>query len=349
MAKVSFKCLPVGNLPYEDNMAATRMMVKLFEHIPYLAVMSVADQNDNLVNRTITHIPGVKIKDKRILFRDGNDNFKEATVKLDEAFNSFDLEKLEDFKLESFFFPKYMQILKRVKPKETVVNILGPFTVSQMIEHKDKLQLLSDKFYRKLIIQSVAVKAMWAIAQIKSVSPETTPIIVLEEPLLCKYGSVKRENEDVTRDIVTNLFSKVIQKIKECHGLVCIQSFEKCDWQIPIEAGADIISFDAFNNPNNLNIIAEKVNNFLVAGGRINWGIVPVKNETTVKALTIDKLTDHFIKTVESLIDAGVSERLAYNRSSVSIQGNIDKLPLIFAEKALILSTQLAKRIPHKG
>lgn len=349
MAKVSFKCLPVGDLPYEDNMAATRMMVKLFEQIPYLAMMPIADSNDNLVNRTLTHIPGVKIKDKKVHFRDGNDNFKAAFAKLDEAFNSFDVEKLERFKLESFFFPKYMQILKRIKPKETVVNIFGPFTVSQKLEHKDKLQLLSDKFYRKLVVQAVAVKAMWAIAQIKSVSPETVPIIVLEEPLLYKYGDIKRENEDVTRDIVINMFSKVIQKIKECHGLVCIQSFEKCDWQIPIEAGADIISFDAFNNPNNLNIIAEKVNNFLIGGGRINWGIVPVRNESIVRALTIDKLVNHFEKTVESLIDSGVSERLAYNRSLVSIQGNIDKLPLIFAEKALILSTQLAKRIPYKS
>lgn len=349
MAKVSFKCLPVGDLPYEDNMAATRMMVKLFEHIPYLAMMPEAEPNDNLATRTLTHIPGVKIKDRKIYFRDGNDNFKAACAKLDVAFNTFDIEMLEDFKLESFFFPKYMQILQRIKPEETVVNILGPFTVSQMLEHKDKLQLLADKFYRKLVIQSVAVKAMWAIAQIKSVSPDTTPIIVLEEPLLYKYGDVKRENEDVTRDVIINMFSKVIQKIKECHGLVCLQSFEKCDWQIPIEAGIDIISFDAFNNPNNLNIIAEKINNFLIGGGRINWGIVPVRNEATVKALNIDKLTNHFVKTVDSLIDAGVSERLAYNRSSVSIQGNINKLPLIFAEKALILSTQLAKRIPFKS
>ena len=139
------------------------------------------------------------------------------------------------------------------------------------------------------------------------------------------------------------------QKIKENHGSVGFQCFEKCDWQIPIEAGADIISFDAFNNPNNLTIIAEKVNNFLVGGGRINWAIVPVNNESVVKNLNIDFLYDKFVKTVEGLIDAGVSERLAYNRAMVSVNGHLDKLPLIFAEKALILTTQLSKRIPFKN
>ena len=145
------------------------------------------------------------------------------------------------------------------------------------------------------------------------------------------------------------MFAKVIQKIKECHGLVGIQCFEKCDWQIPIEAGADIISFDAYNNPNNLNIIAEKINDFLAGGGRINWGIVPVMTEALVKSLTVDQVYDRFAKTVENLVIAGVSERLAYNRAMVSINGNVNKLPLIFAEKALMLSVQLSKRIPHKS
>lgn len=160
---------------------------------------------------------------------------------------------------------------------------------------------------------------------------------------------IKRENEDVTRETVINLFTKVINKIKEYHGLVGIQCFEKCDWQIPLEAGADIISFDAYNNPNNLNIIAEKINNFLIGGGRINWAIVPVKTEALVKSLNIDSVYNRFIKTIDGLVLSGVSERLAYNRSTVSIQGNVDKLPIIFAEKALILSTQLAKRIPFKS
>ena len=145
------------------------------------------------------------------------------------------------------------------------------------------------------------------------------------------------------------MFAKVIQKIKECHGLVGIQCFEKCDWQIPIEAGADIISFDAYNNPNNLNIIAEKINDFLVGGGRINWGIVPVMTEALVKSLTVDQVYDRFAKTVENLVIAGVSERLAYNRAMVSINGNVNKLPLIFVEKALLLSVQLSKKIPHKS
>ena len=71
--------------------------------------------------------------------------------------------------------------------------------------------------------------------------------------------------------------------------------------------------------------------------------------EAVVKSLNIDYIAHRLCATMDGLILAGVPERLVYNSALVSIQGNVDKLPIIFAEKAVILSTQLAKRIPNKG
>ena len=349
MVKISFKCFPNGSLPYETNEAATKMMVKLFENVPYLAMLPVISMDENMLFRTLSNVQGIRVKDRKAFLEPDEKKFKQSLLFLDSAYNSMNPESIEKYSINSVFFPKYLQILKRIKPKETVLNLLGPFSVAYALSKKDGPQVLTDKCYRKFVIQAICLKAAWAINKIQEVSPETKPIIVLEEPWYCQYGDIKRENEDLTRELVLNLFSKVIRKIKELGAAVAIQSFEKCDWQLPIEAGVDIISFDAYNNPNNLNIIAEKVNDFLAAGGRINWAIVPVKNEAMVKSLTIDYLYDRFVKTLEGLIVSGVSERLAYNRALVSIQGDVNHLPLIFAEKALILSTQLAKRISMKS
>ncbi len=343
--KLSFKCLPVGDLPYETNELATKLTVKLFENVPFLANMPNASEDESVINRSVSNLPGVKIKDKKIIFKEGP-QYKPLLVAMDAAFNNPSAESLEPYKFDTFFLPKYFQILKRIKPAETVVNLTGPFTLSQKLVTKDGVQMLADKYYRKFIIQAVSIKALWIIHKIKEFSPDTLPVIMLEEPLLGKVGDVKRESEDVTREVLVNMYSKIIKKIKEYHGCVGIQCFEKCDWKIPIDAGVDIISFDAYTNPNNLNIIPEKVNDFLIGGGRINWAIVPVINEATVKALNLDYAYNRFIKAVEGLILAGVSERLAYNRAMVSVQGNVDKLPLIFAEKAIIIANQLSKKIP---
>ena len=344
-----FRCLPAGDLPYTTDKAATKMMVKLFENIPYLANLPEASPDETLIKRTLMNTPGVYIKDRKIVFKDDEENFKQKLVAMDTTFNNPLAENLEQYKFDTFFLHKYYQIIDRIKPAETVVNLIGPFTVSQRMINKSGTQLLADRYYRKVVIQAVSIKAMWIINKIKEISPETRPLIILEEPLLHKIGDVKRENEDVTRDVIINMLAKVISKIHDFDSKAGIQCFEKCDWKIPIEAGADLISFDAYTNPNNLNIIPEQVNEFLVKGGRINWAIVPVKNETIVKNLTIDNIYNRFIKTIEGLIISGTSERLTYNRSTVSVQGNVNHLPLIFAEKALILANQLSKRIPVKS
>ena len=347
--KKSFRCLPTGDLPYQTDKAATRMMVKLFENIPFLANLPDASPDETLIKRTLMNIPGVFIKDKKIIFNNSEPDLKQKLIALDVAYNNPSAENLEQYAFNTFFLHKYWQIIDRIKPQETVVNLLGPFTVSQRIVNKEGTQLLADKYYRKIITQAISIKALWIINKIRELSPETVPLILFEEPLLHKAGDVKRENEDVTRDVIVNLLKNVINKVHSFDARAGVQCFEKCDWKIPIEAGADLISFDAYNNPNNLNIIPEQVNEFLVRGGRINWAIVPVRNETLVKNLTIDNIYDRFIKTIEGLIIAGTSERLTYNRSSVSIQGDVNHLPLIFAEKALILANQLGKRIPFKS
>jgi len=143
------------------------------------------------------------------------------------------------------------------------------------------------------------------------------------------------------------LYSKIIDKLHAEDIVVGIQSFGKCDWNIAIDAGVDIISFDAYNNPNNLNIFSSKVNEFLSMGGYINWGFIPVKSEEMIKNLKIDDLYNRLIKTFEGLINEGVVAKLVYNNSVVSVLGDMDKLPIMFAEKALILSTQIAKKIPN--
>lgn len=346
--EIELKCLPLGSLPYEEIQFATKMMAKLFEQSPYLAAFPKVLKDDNVLHRSLVNLPGIKIKDNKIIFRDGSEKTKQELVKIDTVFNSPTHESLEQYGFETPFLEKFFHFLQRFKPKEAVVNILGPVSLSQMLVNKEETQLLTDKYYRKVVIQAICIKALWIIAKVKEFSPDTMPIIVLEEPLLCKIGDIKRENEDVTRETIVNMYTKVFQKIKEYQGVVAVQSFSKCDWSIPIEAGVDIISFDAYNNPNNLNIIAEKVNNFLINGGRINWAIVPVNHEAMVKSLKIDEVLTRFVKTIEGLIASGVNERVAYSRAMVSITGDIDHLPVIFAEKALMIATQLAKRIATK-
>ena len=342
------KCLPFGALPYDSIESTTRMMAKLYEKNPFLCFLPKISPDDNIINRTFTGIPGIKIKNNKVVINTGTNAYKLGMTKLDKAYNSADSKLLEAYAFDSPFLKKFISIIKKFKSHYAYVNLLGPFSISQMLNEAAEQQMLEDKTYRKMFVQAVCVKALWIIQKIKEVSPETVPVIILEEPLLAQFGTLKRENENITHDIVVNLLSKVIEKIKSTGALVAVQSFEKCDWKIPINAGADIISFDAYNNPNNLCIMPTVITDFIARGGNINWAIIPVISESIVKSLNAEYVLNRLTATMDGLILAGVPEKFVYNSALVSIQGDVDKLPVIFAEKTHILTSQLAKKIPVK-
>lgn len=347
--KLSTRYIPLGSLPYENIDTATKMVAKLFDKIPFLPMLPKISEEETVMNITLQHIPGVRIKDKKVALKVSSTHYKNNLSKLDKAFMHPVRDTLEPFKIETSFMEKYLQMIKKFKPEVAVINLLGPFTISQVLMNAAEEQMLVDKSFRKLFIQAVCVKALWAIDKIKYESPDTTPLIILEEPLFGRLGDIKREYEEITIELVTTLFSRVVEKLKEHGAYVGVQCLEKCDWKIPINAGVDLISFDAYNNPNNLCIIPEQLIEFISRGGKINWGIVPVEPEPLVKAINIEDVTKRLLTTMEGLIVAGVPEKFVYNSALVSVQGSVEKLPLIFAEKVTILSTQLAKRIPIKS
>ena len=344
----SIKYIPFGSLPYEDVNIVAKMIAKLHNDIPYVPILPKINANDNILSRTLSKIPGVCIKGEKIKLSVATKLYNDELSKLEKAFNHPNIEHLEHFSIEAPFMEKFFQLIKKFKSQYALINLLGPFTITQMLTEVAEEQMLIDKTYRKLFIQSICVKALWAIKKIKEISPNTIPIIMLEEPLFYNLGVFKKNNEEITTELIVKMFARVFGKLKGEGALVGMQCFKKCDWQVPILAGIDIISFDAYNNPNNLNIIPEQVTDFLLNGGKINWGIIPPFNEEFIKNLSLEILTKRLFLTMDGLISSGVPLDLLYKNSTISIQTNMENLPVIFAEKAVFLSNQLANKLTIK-
>ena len=347
--KLASRCIPLGSLPYDNIDLATKFEAKLYQKLPFLPLLPKISEEDTIIQRTLENIPGIKIESHKVKIKIDSNHYKKWRSKLELAFNNPTLENLEPFAIQSPFMEKFFQLIKKFSSPNAVVNLLGPFSISQILINAAEEEMLVDKTYRKLFIQAVCVKALWIIQKIKEINPSTEPLIILEEPYLGNLGNLKRENEDISIELVTSLFARVVEKLKEAGAFVGVQCLNKCDWKIPISAGVDLISLDAYNNPNNLCIISEQIVEFISNGGKINWGIVPVTNEAIIKSLNIETVEKRLFSTMEGLILAGVTTPFVYNSAFVSIQGDTHKLPIIFSEKAIILANQLSKRIPVKG
>lgn len=337
--------LPIGKLPYNNIKLITAMQAKLYRNFPFMAFLPLVSEEDTLEKRTFDNIPGVIFKDGKVTMKTGSEKYEKEMAELDKAFKNPSKKNLEKYKFDTPFSEKFEQMLHKFKPQNACVNILGPFTVSQILFKTIQEQSLTDKNFKKLFVKAVCIKGLWAINKIKHYSPNTVPVIILEEPMLGQFGMVKRENDEITPETVINLFSRVSEKLKSAGAIVGVQCMEKCDWSLPIRGGVDLISYDAYNNPNNLSIIPEILTSFLQKGGIINWGIVPVLSESILKGLTIDYLVKRLTATMSGVTLSGVPAGLLYQSAMVSLNGDTNHLPILFAEKAMILSRQLASRL----
>lgn len=347
--ELNFRSFPYGSLPYESEQLCKQMILRLYENIPYFVELPLIDKKDNIINKTLDNIPSITMKDGKILLPEcSSEQFLVALTKLDCAFNSDNPEDYTSYKANKTPFSDiYFAMLERIKPKFTIINLMGVFSLANSVFNRNASVLLTDKAYRKFLVQAVCVKALWFISQVKNVSPSTKPIILFEENLLYKFGTLKRTNDEINKDTVVTLFSKAFSRIQKAGGLVAVQCFEKCNWQLVFEAGnVNMISFNAYDNANNLHILAESVNRFLLKGGYINWGIVPVSSENSIRTLKFDTAYARIIDAIENLAKEGVSLDLLYKNATVSVQDNMANLPILFAEKALMIVNQISKKLP---
>ena len=167
--KLATRCIPLGAMPYENVDGTTKMVAKLFQKLPSLYRHPKISAEDTIINRTLGNIPGIRIKDNKVMIKITSNHYKQNFAKLEKAFNNPTLENLEPFAFEAPFIEKYFHILKKFKSPETVVNLLGPFTISQILINAAEEEMLVDKTYRKLFIQAICVKALWIIEKIKEV------------------------------------------------------------------------------------------------------------------------------------------------------------------------------------
>ena len=85
--KLATRCIPLGTLPYETIDTTTRMAAKLFEKLPFVAMLPEVSKEDTLISRTLENIPGIKIKDSKVKIKIASNHYKQGLSKLEKAFN----------------------------------------------------------------------------------------------------------------------------------------------------------------------------------------------------------------------------------------------------------------------
>ncbi len=346
------ECLAIGSLPNTDVESAIDIVKKYYSNVPFWPQLPKISRHEDMTFQYLENMPGI-VFDEELgkVYLDMeketfSDELEELFVTYEEVLadiNSGSIDKYGLTEQYSKSFNPFLQFVEDTKPKFAKGQITGPFTLSTSLTDKENKCAYYDETLREVIAKTLTLKALWQIKEIKRVSPETTPIIFIDEPTLSQLG---------TSAYVTIPPKEIVEMIKEISDLIksngalsAIHCCGKCDWSVPIEVGMNILNFDAFSFAENMSLYADELKPFLEEGGFLAWGIVPTLDKEALSNTSLEEIKQKFKEAKDLLIHKGLDKALLEEHSMISPSCGCGSLSVELAQKAIKLTKELSESL----
>ena len=341
-------CIAIGSVPHTNLSDAISVVKKCFNRIPFWPQMVKVSKNEDMILQFLEGMPSF-FSDKSYLDTD-YENFYED---LEQFFLDYEsivsggeddlLEKYAITGKSSSSFSSFLDLLQELKPKYGKGQIVGPFTLATTLVDCDGKCAIYDETLKEIIVKTLTLKALWQVKQIKKISADIVPIIFIDEPSISQLGTSAYVS--IAEDDVKEMISEISDAIKAFGALSAIHCCGKCDWQLPIESGVNIINLDAYSFSENLSIYSDEVEKFLLNNGKITWGIVPTLDRPALENADLESLFIRFKESVKYLTKKGIDEKLIIDNSLISPSCGAGSLSVELAEKAMKLTKDLSDKL----
>lgn len=223
------------------------------------------------------------------------------------------------------------------------VQTTGPCSFALTIVDEAKRAIYYNEEFRDVIVKALAMKCRWQIQKFKEYADNI--ICFVDEPILSAFGSstyisVKRE------DVVAQL-AEVVEAIHMDDALVGVHCCGNTEWSILIDAGVDIVNFDAFEYGHTIAMYGADVKRHIEAGRLLAWGIVPTSEK--VMTQTVESLEEILEKGMDDLAKAsGLEKKVIAEHALITPSCGTGSLSVEEADKVFDLVKKLSTRMKEK-
>lgn len=218
-------------------------------------------------------------------------------------------------------------------------QITGPLTFGLSVHDDQGLPALYDETLGDVIPKALLMKGLWQLERLRPAASQT--ILFVDEPVLASFGSAAMIN--LSRDRAIAFLRPVVAALQSAGAIVGSHCCGNTDWNLLIDAGVDILNFDAYLYRDSVGLYAESVNSFLSRGGYLAWGIVP--SEKRHQGRTAQDLFGLLLEGIRFLAERGISRDLLSERLLVTTSCGLGLLTEQEAQKAMELVQDLSQRI----
>jgi hypothetical protein len=222
------------------------------------------------------------------------------------------------------------------------VQTTGPCSFALTITDENKRAIYYNDEFRDVIVKAMAMKCRWQIRKFKPYAENI--ICFIDEPILSAFGSSTYVS--VKREDVVSILKEVIDAVHADKVLAGIHCCGNTEWSILIDAGVDIVNFDAFEYGETIAMYSDKVKTHLEKGGMLAWGVVPTSK--VIRNLTVETLEAQLEKVMDNLASKGIDKKLIAEQAIITPSCGTGSLEPADAEKVFELTSALSKKMKAK-
>jgi methionine synthase II (cobalamin-independent) len=188
-------------------------------------------------------------------------------------------------------------------------QLTGPVTLGLGALDEQERPIFFDADLRDAAVQATASAAR---AQAAALGADRRLVLVsADEPTLGVLGTAGYLG--VTRDDALGALAATLGAIREAGAVAGVHCCGAADWELVLEAGADVLFADAFAYGSSLVAAARALGPFLARGGRIGWGLAPTDDAHA--GASVDEMRTRYRETEEALVRAGLDRDMLRARS----------------------------------
>ena len=352
-SKLTLEALAIGSLPHTDLESAMELVKKDFDKIPFWPQLSKINKNEDMIFQFLENMPSFFIDENsgKLSLETESDKFfddrEQCFEDYEEITADINCDKINKYAINSSCtFPEFIKIVKNTKPAFAKGQIVGPFTLATTLVDKSGKCAFYDETLKEIITKTLCLKALWQIKEIKCASPETTPIIFIDEPSISQLGTSAYIT--ISNDEVIEMIKEISDIIQSNDAMSAIHCCGKCDWNVPITAGVDIINLDAYSFAENLSLFRKDLKPYLEQGRKIAWGVVPTLHPEILEKTDLNEMIAVFEKAVKYLTKKGIDEKIIIANSIITPSCGAGALSTELAEKAMDLTKKLSETLKER-
>jgi len=337
----------IGSLPHAKAEDAVRVVLSSIPDAPIWPQLPANGMNEQMEVQYSEGLPRVVIdRDKERMFIDTTGDY---SLDLATFYENFLMEELDYFQITPAFskgiyaLEAALQAAGGTRPF-VKVQTTGPISFGLTIVDENKRAIYYNAEFADVVVKGLTMKCRWQINKFRPFAENI--ICFIDEPILSAFGSSTYVS--VSRDDVVAKLNEVVEAVHAEGALAGVHCCGNTEWSILIDAGVDLVNFDAFDFGDSIALYPQAVKAHLEAGKGLAWGVVPT-NSAKIQAQTVESLVAKFDADVNNLAKAaGIDRELILNQAMITPSCGTGSLPVADAELVFSLLGQTSNYLRRR-